>query len=133
MKVVLDTNVLMSALGTRGVCEALFELCLLRCELFISKPMIVELSKHLHDKFGLSRSQVRSIIAFVNKQLHRVEPTVVPAGVCRDTDDLMVLGTAKAAGAQYLVTGDRDLLVIKHYQGTTIIAPRPFYDLLLDA
>lgn len=130
MKVVLDTNVLMSALGTRGVCEALFELCLLRCELFVSQPMLDELSEHLHDKFGLPRPEVRRVKAFLKKQLHQVQPASLPTGACRDVDDLMVLGTAQAAGADYLVTGDRDLLVIKQYQGTIIIAPRPFYALL---
>jgi putative PIN family toxin of toxin-antitoxin system len=58
-----------------------------------------------------------------------VEPAAVPDDACRDSDDLVVLGTAVAAGAEYLVTGDNDLLDLGEFQGVGIVTPRQFHDL----
>ena len=43
-------------------------------------------------------------------------------------DELMVLGTAKAAGASYLITGDRDLLALESYDEIRIVTPRQFWE-----
>ena len=59
-----------------------------------------------------------------------VRPAKVPAGACRDRTDLAVLGTALAAEADCLVTGDRDLLELKTFQGIPILSPRAFHDRL---
>lgn len=57
-----------------------------------------------------------------------VAPAAVAAEACRDPNDLPVLGTAIAGGAQVLVTGDKDLLVLNKFQGILILSPRGFYD-----
>jgi predicted nucleic acid-binding protein len=61
-----------------------------------------------------------------------VNPIDVAADVCRDPNDLPILGTAVAGNADYVVTGDQDLLMLKSYLGITIISPREFYDLISD-
>ena len=50
----------------------------------------------------------------------------------RDPDDDRILACALASGADYLVTGDEDLLVLKQYVGTRILAPRDFESLFVD-
>ena len=50
--------------------------------------------------------------------------------VCRDAPDDMVLATAVAAGADVLVTGDQDLLVLKKYRGIPIVTPRALLEAL---
>ena len=52
------------------------------------------------------------------------------ANICRDTDDDNIIACAVAAKADYLVTGDADLLDIKAYQNVKIITPRDFEALL---
>jgi predicted nucleic acid-binding protein len=47
---------------------------------------------------------------------------------CRDPDDLPVLGTAVAGGANLIITGDQDLLVLQRFGACDIISPRTFYD-----
>ncbi len=47
-------------------------------------------------------------------------------GVCRDPEDDRILGCALAGKVDYLVTGDEDLLVMKHFKATRIITPRDF-------
>lgn len=53
--------------------------------------------------------------------------------VTRDPSDDQVIACAVAARAEYLVTGDDDMLVVAEYQGIRIISPRQFLDLLEDA
>ena len=72
--------------------------------------------------------------AFID--LLRAEAILAPneqrPGVCRDPDDDYLLGCAAAAQADYLVSGDADLLVIGHYGGVTIVEARHFLSLLFE-
>jgi putative PIN family toxin of toxin-antitoxin system len=49
--------------------------------------------------------------------------------ICRDPKDQMFLDLAVSAEAKYIVSGDKDLLVIEEYPGGSIIKPKPFLDL----
>ena len=130
MKVVLDSNVLLAAFGTRGLCEALLEACLAGHIVYVSTPILDEVKEHLADKFKVAPARVHEILGFLKAECVLVRPAVVPSDACRDPDDLMVLGTAIAAGADCIVTGDKDLLALKRYQDVLILSPRAFYDLL---
>lgn len=52
-----------------------------------------------------------------------VHPAILPARVCRDVDDDAILGTAISGGADWIVSGDKDLLVLGQYQGMSVITP----------
>lgn len=130
MKVVLDTNVLLAAFATRGLCEAVLAVCLASHDLVLSEHILMELRRHLVEKLKLPARQVNEIVALLREQAILVTPAKVPANICRDRDDLPVLGTAVAAEADCLVTGDRDLLELKQVQSIPILSPRAFYDQL---
>ena len=130
MKVVLDTNVLVAAFATRGLCEAVFEVCLASHEAVLSEHILKELRRHLRGKFKVPASHADQITAFLREHATLVKPAKVPANACRDRSDLAVLGTAVAAGADCLVTGDRDLLDLKEFRGIAILSPRAFHDRL---
>ena len=129
MKVVLDTNVLLAGIATRGICEGVITECLQHHELIISAPILDEFGRHLLGKFKIPPVAAREIIAFIRGQSRVVVPVEIPPEACRDPADLMVLGTAIVGAAQYIVTGDKDLLVIQHYRDIAIITPRDFYQL----
>ena len=59
-----------------------------------------------------------------------VEPVQLKKRVCRDPDDDVVLATAKAAGADAILTGDEDLLVLRSFEGIAIVSPRAFVESL---
>ncbi len=126
----MDSNVLLAAFGTRGLCEALLEACLVDHVLCISEPILNELTKHLPGKFKMGVGRIDEIMAFLRTECELVEPATVPVDACRDPDDLMVLGTALAGHADCIVTGDRDLLTLGMYRGVAILALRAFYDRL---
>jgi putative PIN family toxin of toxin-antitoxin system len=128
MKVVIDTNVLIAAFAARGLCEALLELCLENHEIVLSKPLLLEVGEKLRKKLRLPEATTEEVLEFLRNQTSVVEPAEVPANACHDPDDLMVLGTAKAARASFLVTGDRDLLALKRFEDIPIVTPREFWE-----
>ena len=130
MKVVLDTNVLVAGFSTHGLCHSVVEVCLDRCEMFVGPRIIIETRKALQVKMKMPGDLVESILEFVQKNSSAVMASKVPRRICRDVNDLEILGIAEGAGAQYLVTGDKDLLQVKHYGETTIVTPRQFWGIV---
>ncbi len=130
MRIVLDANVLLAGFGTRGLCEALVSVCLESQHLILSQHLLTETRRYLTTKFKIPTTQADEIIAFLREHAEIVKPAKVPADACRDPDDLAVLGTAVAGHADLLVSGDKDLLVLKEYAGIPILTPRACYERL---
>ena len=128
MRVVLDSNVLLSAYATHGLCESVVLVCLESHEVVISEHILMETSKALRQKFKVPSDQADSIVAFLRRHCSIVEPSKVPAAACRDKQDLDVLGTVIAGRAHCLVSGDQDLLILREYMGVPILSPRAFCD-----
>jgi putative PIN family toxin of toxin-antitoxin system len=130
VKVVFDTNVLLSGIMTRGLCEAVLDACLGSgdCTVVLSEHILREFTRQARSKFGAPAEEVRLAVDFLRMHVQLVEPAHVAAGACRDKDDLPILGTALAAGADCLVTGDGDLLTLKQFHGIPILSPRAFHE-----
>lgn len=132
MRVVLDTNVLLAGMLTRGLGENLLDACLgaRACGVVVSEHILQEFTRHAGGKFRLPPDGVRQAIDYLRKRTELIEPLVLPPGACDDPDDLPVLGTAVAARADALVTGDAALLKLGTIHGIPILSPRAFYDRL---
>jgi uncharacterized protein len=132
VKIVFDTNVLLAGIFTHGVCEALLDVCLgsEEHEVFISDYILEEFSRHAEGKFKVPPDRVQRAIKVLREQMKLVIPAPVPADACRDGDDLEILGTLLSADADWLVTGDKDLLVLKRFESRRILTPRQCFDLL---
>jgi putative PIN family toxin of toxin-antitoxin system len=128
MKVVLDTNVLVAAFAARGLCEAVFELCLEYHEIVLSEPLLDEVEEKLSSKLKLPEHISRGTLDFLRNHSTFVVPNDVPNDACRDPDDLMVLGTADTGGASFIVTGDDDLLSLDSFAGIPILTPRMLWE-----
>lgn len=128
MRVLLDTNVLLAAFGTHGLCEALVEACLHGHVLVCSDHILDELERHLAAKFGVPAREVREIVRFVREHSDRVVPSEVPPGACPDPDDLPVLGAAVAGRAELMATGDGALLALGSFEGIPILTVRACYE-----
>ena len=66
------------------------------------------------------------VVRLLRSQMEVVSPAPLDTPVCRDTDDDNVLATAVAGNGECLVTGDKDLLVLKQFQGIDIFSPANF-------
>lgn len=127
MKIVLDTNVLFASLSTHGVCFELVENCVRFHQLFTSQFILDELHKNLVKKLDLSPKKAKEVIALLSSRMEIVEPAPLPKPVCRDPDDDQVLGTAIAGKCSCVISGDKDLLVLKKVQGVVILSPSAFW------
>jgi uncharacterized protein len=135
VRVVLDTNVLLSAVFTRGICERVLDICWENSPAIVvicSELILREFAEHAHAKFGVPTDAVGEAVVKLRAHLEVVNPSEVAADACRDPDDLPVLGTVVAGHAHYLVTGDQDLLTLNSFLGIAIVSPRKFYELVRD-
>ncbi len=134
MKAVFDTNVLIAAFLTEGICSGL----LIRARkqafnLVLCDDIIREFEGILIKKFKLTSTDISEISAIVSEAaseiLHNLDP--IP-NICRDPNDDMIIACAIDAAADYIVTGDEDLLILKRYKDIVIINPRNFEVLFAD-
>jgi putative PIN family toxin of toxin-antitoxin system len=74
----------------------------------------------------------RRHVNLLESQMMSVEPQKLDKVVCRDPDDDLVIGTAVAGGATFIITGDKDLLVLHEAFGVKIVSPNEFISLDAD-
>lgn len=134
MKVVFDTNVLMAAFLTEGLCSRL----LIRArkqafDLVLCDYIIQEFEGILTNKFKLSLTDIAIISDMVAEATYEIlhELHSIP-GICRDTNDDMIIACAVDAATDYIVTGDEDLLILEKYNNIKIFNPRNFEALFED-
>ncbi len=126
MRIVLDANVIIAALLTEGRCREVLRLAAGRHDAYVCPAILDEVAEKFATKLAAHADRVRSVSSELMPLVHVVEPAQVPGDCCRDPDDVHVLGTAAAASADLIVTGDDDLLVLKSFRGTRIIRPSDF-------
>ena len=129
MKIVIDTNVFISSIVFKGKARETYDFCIENTSVYISDFIIQELSNKLHTKFNLPKSQVKSIIKSMLNIIEKAEPTTVFPTICRDLDDNNILQLCETVEADFLITGDKDLLVLKKYLTTKILNPTDFLNL----
>lgn len=130
MRVFLDTNVLVSAFASRGLCADLFELVLLEHELVLGRQVLQELSRALQLKLKLPAAPTKAILDFVSGEAAQIVDRAESAVVTADPDDARVLGEALAARSDMFVTGDAALLDLPALENLKILSPRQFWEIL---
>ena len=128
-RVVLDTNVVIAAFAARGLCESVFEHCLEKHEIVSSDYLMEELRGKLDQKLKLPPETIEEILDLYTKNSRKVIPAHLDARACRDPKDIPVIGTCVSGTADFLVSGDKDLLVLKAFGSIRIVTPREFYEL----
>jgi len=129
MRVFLDTNVLVSGFATRGLSADVVRLLLAEHELSVGEVVLEETRRVLTEKFGVPDEKADEIEGLL--RWHHVEPVPEsePPVEVRDPDDEIVLASAIAAGAEILITGDKDLLdVADQVDALRITTPRTFWE-----
>ena len=130
MRVFLDTNVLVSAFASRGLCAEVLELVLLDHDLILGRNVLRELDKALREKVKLPVVRSIEIIEFVSSEAAQVVDEAEPASVDVDAADALVLGEALTSHADLFVTGDAALLRLAALGALKIVSPRRFWEVL---
>ncbi len=130
MRVVLDTNVALSAFLWRGTPYRLLQAVrgTEQVELFASVVLLEELAEVLIRPWAAKRLAIigrtaRDVLADYVESVDLVTPFAPPPVIDADPDDDHVIAAAVAAAAQLLVSGDRHLLTIGNHQGIRIVTP----------
>lgn len=139
-RVVLDTNVLVSAFlfyERSGPPVALLRRAAEgRFALVTSRLMLEELQAvltrdaALRARYGYTPEMAAAYRSVLERVAILVEPQPPFPRVSRDTEDDMIVATAVAGEADYLVTGDDDLLCLREHQGVRIVTPRQYLEIV---
>lgn len=130
MRVLLDTNVLVSAILFGGVPRKLLEAALAGdLDLITSQPLLAELETVLTRRFEFPTSITASIRAELEALSEIAEPGEIKRVARTEADDV-VLATAFTGAAEVLVTGDKELLRMESYEGIPIQSARELVERL---
>ena len=133
MRVVLDTNVLLSAIlfaGTPGRILKAWRTG--KVELVLAPDIAdeyVRVAERLEERYD--DVEIQPVIALVIQNATLVSAARLPDPVCDDPDDDKFLACARASGADIVISGDKKLRAASGYEGIQVLAPREFVDQFL--
>jgi putative PIN family toxin of toxin-antitoxin system len=130
MRIFLDTNVLASAVATRGLCADVLREVLARHDLIISDALLKELKRVLQKKFSVPSQLISEFIAMLQQDTILAAPIDSPGIQIKDKDDIIILAAALSGEAELFITGDKELLELGKVGNLTIISPRAFWNRL---
>ena len=122
MKVVFDTNIFISAFVIPGgKAEAAYSHALRKdFTLYSSVAILTETAQKLGEKFSWQQDKITSLLKAIAKVaiVIKTEPHL---HLLADEPDNRVLECAEAVGADFIVTGDKHLLFLKHFQNSNVV------------
>ncbi|MCF8198876.1 MAG: putative toxin-antitoxin system toxin component, PIN family [Sulfuritalea sp.] len=135
LRVVLDTNVLLSGIAYPASVPGKIISAWRHgsVDVLLSTWILDELRRvlpRLSHRHGLTSAEIDDLVDALSFQVELVEPAPIEEPDLRDSDDQPVLGTLLTAlattGADYLITGDKDLLVLA--ERYPIVTPANFWE-----
>jgi putative PIN family toxin of toxin-antitoxin system len=138
MRISLDTNVLVSAfIAKHGHSANLLELALTVevVELVLSEPILRELEDVLlrdevRSRFSYTQQDIRKIVSTLRRSARIVSPTTKFVVIREDPKDDVILNSAYDGDAEYIVSGDSDLLKLKRFKGIMIVTPKQMMEII---
>ena len=125
--IVIDSNVWISALIFGGNPEKILKLFIdNKVEVVMSEEIITELRRIIINKFPLFVNSLNLLEASLRKDNVFVQLGSITIDASRDVDDNRIIETAYIGKAQYIISGDKDLLVLKKYEDIKILNPSDF-------
>ena len=130
MRVFLDTNVLVSAFATRGLCADVLREVLAAHELVVSRPLLSELDQVLKKKLKMPTRLVSEVVEFLKQERPLYDAGTLPRVKIKDRSDLRILSSALKGETDIFVTGDKELVALGQVEGIQILSPRTFWEML---
>jgi len=128
MRVLLDMNVLVSAVTTRGLCADIFRAVLPDHELVTCTKVLQEITRILHTKFSVPDSLISEYLELIRQDAILAEAKEAPDVQIKDVDDIEIIGAAISGKADVMVTGDREVQNIKPMRKLRIVSLRAFWE-----
>jgi putative PIN family toxin of toxin-antitoxin system len=130
VRVALDTNVLVAAVATRGLCADVVNLIMAEHELILGEAVLTELKRVLRKKMRVPAVVIDEYDSLLRRESRVVSKAKAFVVAIRDKSDIPVLSEAIAGNAEILITGDRDLLDIAEQLQLQILTPRAWWEQL---
>ena len=134
MKIVLDTNVLISGIYFSGPPGRILEAwCSRKLQLAVSIEILEEylnVAERLANRYG--GVEYEGILGLIVQNAQLVQSTDLPEPVSEDPDDDKFLACALASSTRIIVSGDSDLLKISGYADIRVLTPKRFISEFLD-
>lgn len=130
-RIILDTNILISALVYGGKPEQIYNLVLDKQIVAITSPILLsELTEILIKKFKFELSRIKQLEKITKNNFIIINPSKIIL-LARDEDDNRVLEAAAEGRCNYIITGDKDLLDLATFKNIKILTPDTFLSNML--
>jgi uncharacterized protein len=130
VKIALDTNVLVSAVATRGLCGDVFNLVMAEHQLVVGETVLAEVRRVLKQKMRVPDEVIDEFEALLRTEALVVPKAKVVTIEVRDKTDMPVLAEAISGEANVLVTGDKDFHDIAATLPLDVLTPRGLWERL---
>ena len=129
MKLLIDTNVIISGITARGHSFEVIKDSTYRHEVYYTEHLLEEIQRILSTKFSLSKDVIHFSVFIIKRDFIKGKTADKVESVCRDPDDNQILADVLINKIEVIITGDKDLLDLKDYKGVKIISPREYWKL----
>ena len=129
MKILFDTNVLVSGFIGRGTCHEVILDATANHQVYYTDFVISEFQSVFRRKFKFPESLIHEFTTLIKIYFNKAETAPGVLNVCRDDSDNQILADALSNGIELIISGDPDLLELKNYKGIKIIFPRAYWNL----
>ena len=132
MKILFDTNILIStflAFKRGRMCYDIIDHAVESHQLYYTSFIIGEFKKVFREDFNYPETVINEFAAFITRFFIKGKTANTTENVCRDPKDDQVLADAANNDIDVIITGDKDLLVLKKYKGIKIIIPGNYWKL----
>lgn len=130
ISVILDTNILISALGFGGKPREVLQLALdNQIKAFISPILLAEFEDVVTKKFPILSQNLERINKRIRKKFKIVKPKA-SLNILSDDDDNRVLEAAVEGKCKYIITGDKELLDLENFRDIKIVTAGQFLNIL---
>lgn len=132
MRVVIDTNLIISGLFWQGIPARVYDAVITgEFTILVTEQLMAELQRVLHyakfePRLIVLGQTPEQIDAALRNLVEIVDPAEVPDNSVRDPKDVPVLSCAVGGKADFIVSGDKDLRVLDSYEGIPILTAEQF-------
>jgi putative PIN family toxin of toxin-antitoxin system len=132
MKIVIDTNIFVSSFFWGGYPREVYERIINGFdELYITDEIIMEIKSVMSSsKFNLNSNKIEDYIKIIEKYSKKIVSKNIPKSISRDKNDDKILQCGLDGNVDYIVTGDKDLLILKEHNAIKIIKPKDYLEIV---
>jgi putative PIN family toxin of toxin-antitoxin system len=130
LRIIVDTNVLMSAILFGGTPARILQAWREATVGLVMSPEIIDEYVRVAERLSARYPgvDVQRILALIVQNGEVVQDSLLPVPVCEDPDDDKFLACAVAANVEVIVSGDKKLRAVSGYAGIRVVTPRQFVD-----